>query len=185
MTKAIFDHFRTLAGGKLTQPQVDKIDNLINELKPTVTRTSQSGIDFIASFEDLRLKAYLCPAKVWTIGFGTTVYPNSIKVKSGDTCTVDQAKSYKQYDLNRFEQTILNSVKVPLNQNQFDALVSFVYNVGQFAFTTSTLLKKLNASDYSGAASEFLKWDKANGKVLAGLTRRRKAESELFKKALK
>ena len=144
--------------------------------------TSQTGINLISSFEDLELKAYLFPAGVWTIGNGTTIYPNGVKVKKGDVCSLDQAKAYFAHDLKRFEASVNNLVKVPLSQNQFDALVSLVYNIGSGNFASSTLLKKLNAKDYAGAADQFPRWNKAGGKVLNGLIRRRDAERALFLK---
>ena len=126
--------------------------------------------------------AYLCPADVWTIGIGTTVYPNGTKVKKGDKCTQEQAMEYLQHDLRSFEKTVNDSVKAPLTQNQFDALVSLAYNIGSTAFKNSTLLKKLNAKDYLGAADQFLVWNKGGGKVLKGLVRRREVERALFLK---
>ncbi|WP_096911029.1 MULTISPECIES: lysozyme [Acinetobacter] len=144
--------------------------------------TSSVGLDLIASFEGTRLKAYDDGVGVWTIGIGTTIYPNGTKVKKGDVCTLDQAKSYFAHDLKRFEASVNNQVKVPLSQNQFDALVSLVYNIGSGNFASSTLLKKLNAKDYAGAADQFPRWNKAGGKVLNGLIRRRDAERALFLK---
>ncbi len=143
---------------------------------------SKTGIDLISSFEGIRLNAYDDGVGVWTIGIGTTVYPNGVKVKKGDKCTLEQAKSYFAHDLKSFEKTINDSVKVPLSQNQFDALVSLAYNIGSGAFKNSTLLKKLNAKDYAGAADQFLVWNKGGGKVLKGLVRRREAERALFLK---
>lgn len=144
-------------------------------------KTSNLGINLVCGFEGLRLKAYDDGVGVWTIGYGTTVI-NGVKVKKGDTCTAEQAKSYMAQDLKKFESAVNTAVKVPLNQNQFDALVSLTYNIGNGAFKSSTLLKKLNAKDYKGAAAEFPKWNKAGGRVLAGLVKRRKAEMELFLK---
>ncbi|MBL8283296.1 MAG: lysozyme [Acinetobacter junii] len=143
---------------------------------------SKTGIDLISSFEGIRLNAYDDGVGVWTIGIGTTVYPNGVKVKKGDKCTLDQAKEYFAHDLKRFESSVNNLVKVPLTQNQFDALVSLVYNIGQTAFSNSTLLKKLNAKDYQAAADQFLRWNKGGGKVMKGLVRRREAERALFLK---
>lgn len=144
-------------------------------------KTSANGINLICGFEGLRLKAYDDGVGVWTIGYGTTVI-NGVKVKIGDTCTIEQAKSYMAQDLKKFESAVETAVKVPLNQNQFDALASFTYNLGEGNLSKSTLLKKLNAKDYKGAAAEFPKWNKAGGRVLAGLVKRRKAEMELFLK---
>lgn len=143
---------------------------------------SKTGIDLISSFEGIRLNAYDDGVGVWTIGIGTTVYPNGVKVKKGDKCTLEQAKEYFAQDLKRFESSVNNLVKVPLTQNQFDALVSLTYNIGQTAFSNSTLLKKLNAKDYVGAADQFLRWNKGGGKVMKGLVRRREAERALFLK---
>ena len=140
-------------------------------------KTSNVGIELIKKYEGCVLKAYKCPSGVWTIGYGHT---NG--VKSGMKITKAQALNYLKQDLNVFEKDVTNYVKVTLNQNQFDALVSFSFNCGAGALKTSTLLKKLNSSDYNGAANEFLKWNKSNGKVLNGLVRRRQEEKELFLK---
>ncbi|WP_322853093.1 lysozyme [Acinetobacter baumannii] len=129
-----------------------------------------------------RFTAYDDGVGIWTIGIGTTVYPNGVKVKKGDTCTPEQAKAYFKHDLAKFEKTVNESVTVPLTQNQFDALVSLTYNIGSGAFKGSTLLKLLNKGDYKGAADQFLVWNKAGGKVMKGLVRRREAERALFLK---
>ena len=144
--------------------------------------TSSNGTSLIKEFEGFMASAYLCPADVWTIGIGTTVYPNGTKVKKGDKCTQEQAMEYLQHDLRSFEKTVNDSVKAPLIQNQFDALVFLSYNIGSTAFKNSTLLKKLNAKDYLGAADQFLVWNKGGGKVLKGLVRRREVERALFLK---
>lgn len=180
--KPFFDAARVIAGGKLTQEQVDKLNAVVADLQPNGMKTSQVGIDLISSFEDTKLQAYDDGVGVWTIGIGTTVYPNGVKVKKGDTCTLEQAKTYFSHDLNRFENTVNELVKVAISQNQFDALVSLTYNIGQTAFSKSTLLKKLNAKDYAGAADQFLVWIRGGGKVLKGLERRRAAERALFLK---
>jgi lysozyme len=137
--------------------------------------TGQKGIDLIEQFEGLRLKAYQDVVGVWTIGYGTTK-----NVTKGMTITEEQATEFLQRDLAVFEKAINQAVTKVLNQNQFDALACFCYNVGSGNFLKSTLLKKLNAGDNAGAALQFLVWNKAGGKPVAGLTRRRKAESKLF-----
>ena len=109
-------------------------------------------------------------------------YPNGVRVKRGDKITQAQADQYIANDVATFERAVNMLVNVPLNQNQFDALVSFTYNLGATNLSASTLLKKLNSKDYNGAAGEFQKWNKAGGKVMTGLVRRRKAEMELFNK---
>ncbi|KAF1026199.1 MAG: Lysozyme RrrD [Acinetobacter bereziniae] len=144
--------------------------------------TSQTGINLIKGFEGKRLSAYDDGVGVWTIGYGTIKYPNGVRVKKGDTCNDSQAESYLKNDLVKLESAINRLVKVPLNQNQFDALSSFTYNLGETNLSKSTLLKKLNAKDYKDAADQFLVWNKAGGKVMNGLVRRREAERSLFLK---
>ncbi len=182
-TKDFFDAARVLAGGKLTQEQVDNLNKVVSYLSPeqlSATSVSTAGIDLIGGFEGLRLAAYQDSVGIWTIGYGTIKYPNGVRVKKGDTCTKEQAVSYMQYDLIEFVNTVKSSVKVPLKQTQFDALVSLTYNIGSSAFSNSTLLKKLNAKDYAGAAAQFDVWNKAGGKVIAGLTNRRAKERKYF-----
>lgn len=139
-------------------------------------KTSDKGLILIKSFEGFRGRAYKCPAGVWTIGYGHT----GPEVKSGSVITEWQGGELLKKDVARFEKAIDNVVKVPLNQNQFDALVSFVFNIGEGAFGKSTLLKLLNAKDYTGAAAQFPRWNKGGGKVLPGLVNRRAAERKLF-----
>lgn len=146
--------------------------------------TSKNGINLIKKYEGCVLKAYKCPANVWTIGYGHTS-----GVKEGQKITKAQAEKYLKKDLVKYEKSVNKLVIVDLNQNQFDALISFTYNVGMGNLGKSTLLKKLNDNNYIGASTEFLKWNKAvvNGKKkeLKGLTKRRKAEKKLFLKKSK
>ena len=143
---------------------------------------SENGIKFITEFEGLKLKAYLDSIGKATIGIGTITYPNGSKVKIGDVCTKEQAIEYLKFYMIDMEKQINSMVKVKLTQNQYDALCSFCYNLGCGALKQSTLLKKINLGDFKGASEEFLKWNKAGGKVILGLTNRRKAERELFLK---
>jgi GH24 family phage-related lysozyme (muramidase) len=140
-------------------------------------KINQAGLELIKNFEGLKLEAYLCPAKVPTIGYGTTT-----GVKMGDRITAAQAEALLRKDVEKFEAAVRKLVTVPLNDNQFSALVSFTYNLGAGALQKSTLLKLLNQGDYESASQEFLKWNKAGGKVLTGLVRRRQAEQALFLK---
>ena len=188
-SKDIFDYLRKLSGGVLTQAQVIATDKLLsidfdavkNMLGiPESMSVSNKGVDLICEFEGKRLVAYDDGVGVWTIGFGTIKYPNGVRVKKGDTCTLDQAKEYMRHDLIEFEHTVNSSVKVPLNQNQFDALVSLAYNIGSSAFKSSTLVKKLNTGDYQGAADQFNVWVNAGGKRMQGLVSRRDREKLLF-----
>lgn len=159
---------------------------LINNSEGKYQTISPNGIKFIQSFEGFSSKAYDDGVGVWTIGWGTTRYENGAKVKRGDSITVDRAVVLFMHDLSGFEMAVRRSVKVPLNQNQYDALVSFTYNVGVSSLQGSSLLRKLNAGDYTGAANGLLAWNKGrvNGvlKELKGLTRRRQAERDLFLK---
>ena len=188
-SKIIFDYLRKLSGGVLTQAQVIATDKLLsidldavkNMLGiPESMSVSNKGVDLICEFEGKRLVAYDDGVGVWTIGFGTIKYPNGVRVKKGDTCTLDQAKEYMRHDLIEFEHTVNSSVKVPLNQNQFDALVSLAYNIGSNAFKSSTLVKKLNTGDYQGAADQFNVWVNGGGKRIQGLVNRRDREKLLF-----
>ena len=137
---------------------------------------SQVGIDLIKQYETLRLKAYMpTPNDVPTIGYGHTH-----GVKMGDICTEDQADEWLRQDCAFAESCIDDNVTVPLQQNEFDALVSFIFNVGCGAFKVSTMLKMINDGDLDSASQQFARWNKQKGQVLAGLTRRRADEKELF-----
>lgn len=139
-------------------------------------QTSQKGIDLVKKFEGTVLKVYKDAVGKDTIGIGHLI-------KSGEhftTLTQQQAEDLLAKDLKQFEVGVTTAVKVALTQNQFDALVSFSFNLGLGNLNSSTLLKKLNAGDYQGAADEFPKWNRASGRVLQGLTNRRIAERELF-----
>ncbi len=141
-------------------------------------KVSQTGLDLIKHFEGLRLTAYLCPARVWTIGYGTT---GVAEARPGVTITKERAEQLLAEDVSKFGRQVWELTKdVVVSQHQFDALVAFAYNVGIGAFKTSTMLKKLRQKDYTGTASEFLRWTKSKGKELPGLVKRRRAESLLF-----
>jgi lysozyme len=142
----------------------------------SIRSCNEAGKDIIRQSEGLRLKAYLCPAGKLTIGYGHT----GPDVKTGMTITEEDANTLLSRDLVAAEKAIGGAVSVTITDNQFSALVSFVFNLGAGNFCGSTLLKKLNANDVFGAADEFLRWNKVNGQVLAGLTRRREAERTLF-----
>ena len=137
--------------------------------------TSAEGIALIKKFEGCELKAYQCSAGVWTIGYGHTK-----DVEEGDTISKDQAEEMLVEELHEYENYVNEYVNVALSQNQFDALVSWVYNLGPANLKSSTLLKVLNSGDYAGVPAQIERWNKAGGKVLEGLIRRRLAESSLF-----
>ena len=135
-----------------------------------------AGLALLKEFEGCELTAYIDPVGILTIGYGST----GPHVKRGLTITQAEAERLLLADLDRFEQAVERMVGVPLTQNQFDALVSFCYNVGTGSLHSSTLLRKLLAGDYEGAQGQFARWNRAGGKEMAGLTRRRAAEAELF-----
>lgn len=139
-------------------------------------RISQNGLDLIKHFEGMEPKAYRCPAGVLTIGYGST----GKHVKPGMTITEAEAEALLRKDVGRFEDAVGKLVRVKLDQDEFDALVSFAFNLGAGNLAESTLLKKLNAADFGGAYKEFGKWTKAAGKTLPGLVKRRAAEAALF-----
>ena len=159
-----------------------------------------AAIDLVKSFEGIHdgdltvigLQPKMCPAGIWTVGYGRALRSKTtnafLKGASGKAealakypaLTVAQAEAMLSFDLNDFSAKVQGLIKVKVNVNQYGALVSFAYNRGTGNLASSTLLKKLNAGDYAGASVEFLKWDKAGGKILKGLTLRRTAEMTLF-----
>ena len=138
---------------------------------------SQEGLSLIKKFEGCELEAYKCAAGVWTIGYGSTK-----GVKEEDTLTQEEADNLLLHEMQEYEGYINDLVKAPLEQNQFDALVSWVFNLGPANLKASTMLKFLNAGDYHLIPSQIKRWNKAGGKVLEGLIRRREAEALLFEK---
>lgn len=139
-------------------------------------RINQKGLDLVKKFEGLVLRAYRDPVGIWTIGYGHT----GPEVGPGDVISKAEAEALLKKDLMKFEKSVRNLVKVPLNSNQFSALVSFTFNVGSGAFAQSTMLSLLNQRDYQGAANQFSRWVYGGGQVLPGLVRRRNEERALF-----
>jgi GH24 family phage-related lysozyme (muramidase) len=197
--KPIFDAIRAARGKGFDQMEVGAIDNLLDALN--VPRTGQlaartvsaEGIELIHSFEGLhkvrpdgKIEAYPDPAtggEPWTIGWGSTGSDpfSGGKIKRGTVWTRAQADERFRQHLKQFEQAVAEGVgKSAASQAQFDAMVSLAYNIGAGAFGGSTLLKMHNAGDFDGAAKQFLRWNHAGGKIMAGLTRRREAEMRLY-----
>lgn len=139
-------------------------------------KTSRAGIDLIKQFESFLSEPYLCPGGVWTIGYGHT----KGVTKGSKPITPTDAEEILRQDIAEFEDAVTDALVVPVTQGQFDALVAFSFNVGAGAFRKSTLLKKLNAGDAVGAAAEFLRWNKAKGRIMRGLVKRREAEMNMF-----
>ncbi len=136
---------------------------------------SEEGRQLIKKFEGCELEAYKCSANVWTIGYGRTK-----NVSRGDTCTQEQADKWLEEELPVYGAYVSDAVLVPLDQNQFDALVAWTYNLGPTNLNNSTMLKVLNENKKEEVPGQMRRWNKANGKVLQGLERRRLAESLLF-----
>lgn len=146
-------------------------------------KTSDKGLELIKTFEGFRARPYRCPAGVPTIGYGATYYPDGRRVTMQDKPVSEaDATAMLRSMLTSYEAGVSRYVQVPVTQGQFDALVSFAYNLGLSALKDSTLLRLLNARDYAGAAAQFGRWNRSGGKVLPGLTRRREAERVMFLK---
>lgn len=138
---------------------------------------SSNGLILIKTFEGYRNTAYQDVVGIWTIGYGTTK-----NVHAGMVVTLQQAEDMLRQDIAAFEAAVTKLVTVPINQNKFDALVSFAYNLGVGSLAKSTLLVYVNSGKFDKAALEFSKWNRAGGKVVQGLTNRRELESILFQK---
>jgi lysozyme len=144
-------------------------------------KLNKEGADLIKEFEGCKLKAYRCSALRWTIGFGNTFYEDGKPVLPGHAITQEKADQLFEIIANEFSEKVAKLVPLHITENQFGALVSFAYNCGVVNLQKSTLLKKVNANhNDQSIRAEFLKWNKANSKVLAGLTRRREAELNLY-----
>lgn len=140
-----------------------------------VLKTSEEGVALIKHFEGCELTAYLCPANVWTIGYGHTA-----SVSEGDVITEEEAERLLKEDLEEFEGYVRELVEYDLTQNQFDALVAWTYNLGPGNLKESTLLNRVNYGPISDVPTQIKRWTKANGKELAGLVKRRAAEAALW-----
>ena len=153
---------------------------------------SISGAQLIKLFEGVRYKPYRCPSKIWTVGVGSVLYTEQLKMKLSERHTFclkpldfrrfteEEVDGLFRRDIKRFERGVGRLITYPLKQNQFDALVSFAFNVGLGALQRSTLRRKVNRGDLEEAALEFPKWRKAGGRILQGLVRRRAAEAIMF-----
>ncbi len=191
-----YSWLRALSGGKLSNAQVIAGDKVIamhglsvfadiigfklNALVSGLRDISEKGFSIIREAESLELQAYLDTGGVWSIGYGTIKYPNGVRVKKGDVCTRGQAEIWLKNDCLWVDACLDKHVKVAVSQNQFDALASFVYNIGETAFIKSTMLTLINNSNYSSAASQFDRWIYDNGKEIKGLVNRRQKEKALF-----
>lgn len=136
---------------------------------------SNNGMQFICRWEGVRYEAYQDTGGVWTLGYGHTR-----GVRSGQRCSEEDAQAFLRSDLQSVETALAQKVTVPISQGQYDALASFVFNIGTSAFSQSTLLNKLQQRDYAGAAGEFPRWCHDNGRVINGLLARREAEQAMF-----
>jgi GH24 family phage-related lysozyme (muramidase) len=183
--KALFDAVRAVKGSALTQADVDRINAALSPVTPPANddgmKASQRGLNLIHSFESCKLTAYPDPGSKdghpWTIGWGST----GPGIGPGVKWTQVQADTRFAADLAKFERGVLTALGgAPVTQGQFDALVSFAYNVGLGALASSTLLRMHKAGDYAGAQKQFARWNKNDGRVMNGLTRRRAAEAAIY-----
>lgn len=189
---------RGMSGGKLLESQVVAGDAIIAScgfetfaklINFTYTGDkvsgqwdiSKTGFDMIKYFEGIKLTAYLDTGGVWTIGYGTIKYPDGTRVKKGDVITKEQAEAYMVNDTKWVDACLDKLIKVKVNQNQFDALASFVYNIGESQFSKSTMLALLNqGASKAKVAEQFDRWVYDNGKRIQGLANRRAKEKSLF-----
>lgn len=188
--RPIFDEVRDILGRGFTQSEVEALDDAIDAAlgiivvrapKPRGRQINAAGERLIKSFEGLELEAYPDPAtrgEPWTIGWGHT----GPEVTPGMVITREEADRLFDADTDRFEAAVERLAPVATD-NQFAAMVSLAYNVGTGNFERSTLLRLHNAGDHAGAADQFVRWNRANGQVMRGLTRRRLAEAELYRSA--
>lgn len=196
--KKIFDAVRDILGRGFTTAEVRKIDRAIDEAlgaqQPNLKslKTSDAGTELIHSFEgyaqklrDGSAKAYPDPAtggKPWTIGWGSTTDEYGNPIEPGTVWSRERANHRFKLHMQDFEAGVIEALDgAETSQSQFDALVSFAYNVGVANLKRSTLLKKHKAGDFEGAAEEFKRWNRANGRVMRGLTRRREAEAKMYR----
>ncbi|HGW3984063.1 TPA: lysozyme [Acinetobacter baumannii] len=192
---ATFSWLRAMSGGKLTQDQVTAGDQIIaavglDTFAKSINYTfggvtglrdiSSRGYALIKKLEGFRTDAYLDTGGVWTIGYGTIKYPDGRAVKKGDKCTEEQASQWLINDCRWVDACLDRYVTVPITQNQFDALASFVYNVGETQFIKSTMLRLINANQGRAAAEQFDRWIFDAGHKIEGLVNRRKTEKQLF-----
>jgi lysozyme len=143
-------------------------------------KINRAGLELIKNFEGFVPNAYLCPAGIWTIGYGTTTAAGAGEIRKGMTITKDQASDMLLSTLVKYEAAVTKALTQVPTENQFSAMVSLCYNIGESAFAKSTVLRKFNSGDLSASAAAFRMWNKAGGKVLPGLIRRREAELALF-----
>lgn len=153
--------------------------SILGHLIPATIKTnmkiSQEGLSLIKKFEGCEYNSYKCAANVWTIGYGHTE-----GVKEGDLVSQQEAEKLLEKDVEVFEKAVNDAVEVPISQSQFDALVSWTFNLGSGSLNSSTMLKKLNNQEYDEVPAQIKRWNKACGKVLQGLVRRREAEALLY-----
>lgn len=144
-------------------------------------KVNAEGYALIKRFEGCRLKAYKCPANVWTIGYGNTFYEDGTKVKEGDVITQQRAEELAKFIIDQFAVSITPFIQKTLTENQFSACVSLAYNIGTGGFKRSSVFRKLNVNPTDATiADSFRLWNKGGGKILAGLVKRREAEIQLY-----
>lgn len=172
-----------MLGAATLPPEPEPLPHVVIRKDTRGQPVSEQCVALIAKWEGFKPEAYICPAGVWTIGYGTTRWPDGRRVKSGETITRQMAEQVLRLHIRDFAGEVDRMVHVPINEGERAALVSFAYNVGSAAFGSSTLLKLLNADDRAGAAEQFRRWNMGGGRVLEGLSRRREEEAAMFRGA--
>ena len=174
-TDKLIEALQLLQGDRFTVASSETEEPFVQSTRAIPRQINEEGLRLVKTFEGLYLNSYQDAVGVWTIGYGCTE-----GIGPGMTITKAQAEEMLRTELSKFETAVGKYVDVSIDDNQYSALVAFSYNVGAYALKKSTMLKKLNAGDYAGASNEFPRWDKAGGRSLLGLSRRRRAERALF-----
>ena len=174
-TDKLIEALEMMRGDRFTVAKPDAAAPFVQTTRAIPRQINEEGLRLVKTYEGLYLNSYQDAVGVWTIGYGCTE-----GIGPGMTITKQQAEDMLRTELSKFEAAVARYVDVEINDDQYSALVAFSYNVGAYALKKSTLLRKLNGGDYAGASNEFPRWDKAGGRSLLGLSRRRRSERALF-----
>ena len=174
-TDKLIEALQLMQGDRYTVAAADTEAPFIESTRAIPRQINTEGMRLLKTYEGLYLNSYQDAVGVWTIGYGCTE-----GIGPGMTITKQEAEDMLRRELSKFESAVAQYVSVEINDDQYSALVAFSYNVGAYALKKSTLLRKLNGGDYAGASNEFPRWDKAGGRALLGLSRRRRSERALF-----
>ncbi|MEM9771071.1 MAG: glycoside hydrolase family protein [Cyanobacteria bacterium P01_D01_bin.73] len=174
-TDKLIEALQMMPGDRFTVAEAGEEAPFVQSTRAIPRQINAEGLRLVKTYEGLYLNSYQDAVGVWTIGYGCTE-----GIGPGMSITKQEAEDMLRGELSKFEAAVAKFVNVEINDNQYSALVAFSYNVGAYALKKSTLLRKLNGGDYAGASNEFPRWDKAGGRSLLGLSRRRRSERALF-----